>query len=128
MTHYVLPFGPSTNTYYRHVGARVLISKAGRQYREAVWAAVREQDLAKHSGRLELRVTLTMPDRRRRDLDNFAGKALLDALAYAGVYDDDSQIDKLTIERGGVEAPGAVLVTVLERETAPVRFALDRCS
>ena len=52
-------------------------------------------------GRLSMTMTLFPPDKRRRDLDN-AFKAPLDALAHAGVYEDDSQIDVLTIRRGAV--------------------------
>jgi crossover junction endodeoxyribonuclease RusA len=43
-----------------------------------------------------------LPDRRRRDLDNLL-KAVQDALAHAGVYDDDSQIVDLRIRRAGID-------------------------
>ena len=33
---YVLPFPPSVNWYYRHVGDRTLLSREGREYREIV--------------------------------------------------------------------------------------------
>ena len=33
-----------------------------------------------------------------------------DALAFAQVFDDDSQIDELSIIRGAVEKPGRVIV------------------
>jgi crossover junction endodeoxyribonuclease RusA len=54
-----------------------------------------------------------MPDRYRRDLDNVC-KAMLDALGHAGVYQDDSQIDRLEIVRGAVRAPGAAVVMIEE--------------
>lgn len=38
------------------------------------------------------------PDRRRRDLDNVGGKALIDALQYAGLFKDDCQIKKIHLE------------------------------
>jgi len=40
--------------------------------------------------------------------------ALLDALAKAGAYDDDSQIDRLCVERGRVTPGGRVRVQVTE--------------
>jgi crossover junction endodeoxyribonuclease RusA len=54
---------------------------------------------------------LRPPDRRRRDIDNTA-KAILDALAGAGVYDDDCQIDRLVIERDRITEEGIAIVNV----------------
>ncbi len=53
------------------------------------------------------------PDRRRRDLDNVL-KALLDSLAHAKVYEDDSQIDVLVVDRKEVCGKGYVVVNVEE--------------
>jgi len=39
-------------------------------------------------------------------------KALLDALAKGGAYRDDSQIDRLVVERGPVTPEGKVLVEI----------------
>ena len=96
----VLPFPPSTNTYWRSVpGKGVLISEKGRQYRSAVQALALSQAWPKFGEkRLRVAIEAWMPDKRRRDLDNLL-KATLDALTHAGVWDDDSQIDVLTIER-----------------------------
>lgn|SRR3990167_9915543 len=98
----VLPWPPSTNHYWRHVGSRVLISKEGREYRKRVTRAIGPGDAPFLTGRLSVRSTCHAPDLRRRDLDN-TQKALLDSLCYAGVYADDSQIDKLVVERGEVD-------------------------
>jgi len=48
--------------------------------------------------RLEVRIELFPPDNRRRDIDNYT-KCVLDSLTKSGVWEDDSQIDKLTIIR-----------------------------
>ena len=123
-----LPYPPSVNHYWRNLSnGRTVISREGRAYRELVWALMREQGVPKQTGRLDVHVALVMPDKRRRDIDN-AMKALLDSLAYASVYEDDSQIDKLTVERCQVEPPGAAIVTVSQRITSPLRWALDHCS
>ena len=89
-----LPFPPSANTYYRKVGVRMLISKAGRAYKAEVRACLLEQiGLMKPiEGHVSIHVRLHPGDKRRRDLDNFAGKALYDALTYAGAWLDDSQV------------------------------------
>ena len=87
-----LPWPPSVNNYYRHVGPRVLISRAGRRYRSMVVS--RLGGLNKLSGRLSLYAELYPPDRRRRDIDNI-NKVVFDSLQDAGLYSDDSQIKEL---------------------------------
>ena len=92
-----LPFPPTVNTYWRTVQGRMLISKEGREYREAVGDQVTLQHGAKHfTKKLKVEIEAWLPDKRRRDLDNLL-KATLDGLAHAGVYDDDSQIVDLRI-------------------------------
>ena len=109
-----LPYPPSLNRYWRNLGDRVLISKAGRAYRANVLAAVFEQlgaGRTRVDARLKVEITVYPPDRRRRDLDNVC-KAVLDSLAHAGVYGDDSQIDDLRVLRGDVRKPGVAVVRV----------------
>lgn len=90
-----LPWPPSVNHYYRHVGPRVLISREGRQYREQVIAKIRNQLPGVFTGQAELHAEFYPPDYRRRDLDNLL-KCVLDTLQHAGLYKDDSQIAKIT--------------------------------
>jgi len=108
-----LPYPPSVNHYWRRVGARTLISREGRRYRRDVCALLAAGCGAPLCGRLSVRLVVHPPDMRRRDLDNL-GKGLLDALAHAGVYGDDSQIDLLVIERGPPTPGGRVVVEVEE--------------
>jgi crossover junction endodeoxyribonuclease RusA len=92
-----LPWPPSTNRYWRHVGHRTLLSRDGRAYKANVLAAIREQQgtPTPMTGPVKVLVALHPPDRRRRDIDNHAGKALLDALQHAGILEDDSQVVEL---------------------------------
>lgn len=114
-----LPYPPTLNTYYRHVvigkSARVLLSKAGRLYRTDVKrqcvAHAYDRKERFPTQRIALHITLHAPDHRRRDLDN-ANKGLLDALAHAGVYTDDSQIDALHVVRGPNQQPPCVVVRI----------------
>lgn len=109
-----LPWPPSVNHYWRHVGARVLISSHGRMYRSLVLHEVRRQianEALLGDARISVEIAAYPPDRRRRDLDNLQ-KGLLDSLTHAGVWDDDSQIDDLRIYRCAVEPPGRVEVAV----------------
>ena len=112
MLELTLPWPPTVNTYYRSVNGAVKISEKGRSYRLAVADQVLIQRGAKHfSGRLLVRVTAYVPDKRKRDLDNIL-KSLLDSLTHAGVWEDDSQIDDLHIVRGPIG--GMVKVDVRE--------------
>jgi crossover junction endodeoxyribonuclease RusA len=109
-----LPFPPSTNTYWRRNGSRYFIARAGKLFRLAVIEECSEMRLRPLEGRLAVTVTLFPPDRRKRDIDNFGGKALLDALMHAGVYHDDSQIDLLVVTRMPVMFRGECHVMVEE--------------
>ncbi|VTS08525.1 RusA family crossover junction endodeoxyribonuclease [Tuwongella immobilis] len=109
-----LPWPPSVNSYWRTFQGRMIISREGREYRKAVQAlllplgpAIRQHA----TERLAVLLQVFPPDRRRRDLDNL-GKALLDALAAAGVYEDDSQIDDFHVIRRRVVSGGKVLVAI----------------
>lgn len=110
----ILPFPPSVNRMWRSVNGRNILSRVGREYRAAGLAALQAQRTARwpYTGRLSVSVTLHMPDNRRRDIDNFGTKAVLDLLTHGGVYHDDSQIDRLTITRAAVERGGRALVEV----------------
>ena len=112
-----LPWPPSTNRIWRNVSVagkpRTLLSQEGRVYRKAAADACQVAKLAgkQISDRLALRLVVQAPDRRARDLDNTV-KAVQDALTHAGVWLDDSQIDRLLVERGPVVKGGMVSVTV----------------
>lgn len=90
-----LSWPPSTNRYWRHVGHKTVLSKAGREYKQSVAAEAARQagyPVPRLTGPVSIRIDLYPPDKRRRDIDNHAGKALLDAITEAGLLDDDSQI------------------------------------
>lgn len=114
MTLLTLPWPPSVNGYWRSYQGRNILSKAGRAYQQAGAAALAGQQVPQlGTARVQVTLTLYPPDRRRRDVDNYI-KAPLDLLTTAGVWDDDSQIDRLTIERGPVVRGGRVDVEVTQ--------------
>ena len=116
-----LPWPPSINHYWRHVGPRTLISREGRTFRRNVCVLLGGGGPRKppSGGRIALAMEAFPPDRRRRDLDNIQ-KPVLDALEHAGIYEDDSQID-LLLTRRRERMPGGRLDIALHH------FPLRRC-
>lgn len=106
-----LPWPPSINHYYRRVGARTLISRAGREFRRRVGRILAARRLPPAVGRLAVTVEVYPPDRRRRDIDNLL-KAVLDACEHGGAFPDDSRIVWLLIHRTQAVRGGRVIVTI----------------
>lgn len=113
MVEFQLPYPPSVNHYWRRVGARTLISRGGRAFREAVCSILAARRVRPLVGPLALEIIIHPPDRRRRDIDNVQ-KALLDALQHGGAYGDDSQIIRLSIEKGDPIEGGSTTVRIEE--------------
>lgn len=115
-TSVTLPFPPSMNTYWRSFRGRTIISKSGREFREAVIQYVIDHDVPKFGDKkLKLTMILRPRDKRKIDIDNRI-KAVLDALEHAGVYDNDFQIDHLEIMRGALIKGGLLHIVIEEIE------------
>ncbi len=111
-----LPFPPSVNNYWRSVvigrHAQYYVAAEGKRFRQAVAEIVDRAGVwDRMTCRLAVELRATMPNRIRRDLDNLC-KATLDALQKAGVYEDDSQIDRLVITWAGIAKPGSIEVRI----------------
>lgn len=117
--HLTLPYPLTVNHMYdtRGFGGAKCLKPGARVYRTV--AAMRCNDARNRgelgrdplTGRLAVTVQVRAPDRRSRDLDNL-GKCLLDALTKAGVWQDDSQIDRLTFIRSEPIKGGACIVSI----------------
>lgn len=110
-----LPYPPSINHYYRHVGPRVLISREGRKYRERVIAIIRSKMPERLTGHVKLSIELYPSDRRRRDVDNCL-KPILDALQHAGLMVNDSQVKDLHAYMREPMEGGLCYITINEKE------------
>ena len=100
MYELVLPFPPSSNTYYRRSKHSTYMSAKGRQFSKDVSAILKQLMLDNESlsERLSVTLELSAPTKRKFDIDNRA-KGTLDALQKAGLFIDDEQIDRLLIKR-----------------------------
>ena len=119
-----LPLPPSVNSYWGFSGHRRFLTKEANEFKRAVADYVLEYRVPKLAkARLEFTVTLHFKDRRANDIDNRV-KALWDALVNANVFDDDSQIDILIVNRGAIKKGGGCLVCIdiLDKieETTPI--------
>ena len=113
-----LPYPPSVNSYWRANGHRRFISAEGRKFKEDVSAYVIEYRVPKLGAEpLDVHIVLHPRDKRRTYIDNRV-KAVLDALQDAGVFDDDCQVEKLTVIRGKPVKGGksTVMITPLQSE------------
>ena len=107
-----LPYPPSVNTYYRRGRFATYLSQAGRKYKEDVAEALIEQSAPKlGDAKLKISMILRPRDKRKIDIDNRI-KAVLDSLQDAGLFDDDYQIDELSIIRGEPIKDGRLVVII----------------
>jgi len=120
-----LPYPPTVNHYWLKWAAKVMaggrakyvvkvkVSEKGIKFRNDVILLFKIKKFKKLEGRLNVRVLVNPPDRKKRDLDNLT-KSLFDALAHAGAYNDDSQIDEFTVKRLEIVKGGKVKVIIKE--------------
>lgn len=110
--HFWLPYPPSINHYYCRSKNSVYLTKASSLYIREVLLTVKSR-IKFGFGNQKVNVTLLIypPDRRKRDLDNIL-KCVLDVVQKLGVYDDDSQIDSLSLIRKEVTKGGGIDVVV----------------
>lgn len=99
---FTLQMPVSANDAWHHddrTGGKVLTNEH-RAFRTNVISRVRREMRTDPplAGRIEMTLRLYFADRRRTDIDNRV-KPLQDALTHARAYKDDSQIDRLIVER-----------------------------
>jgi crossover junction endodeoxyribonuclease RusA len=109
-----LPYPPTVNTYWRSrwTGKFIqhYISEDGQTFRHQVIRSLTDWDMI--LGPLSVRIFAYPPDRKARDIDNIL-KAPLDAMAHAGVFEDDSQIEELYVRKWREPSPpGRIDITV----------------
>ena len=118
-----LPFPPSVNGYWRSTRKGVLFSERGRIFRSNALASIYQQLRSRPTAlltELDVHLVLYPPTRAKRDLDNFQ-KALIDGLTHAGIWKDDSQVKRMTVEWGPVTKDGKAEITITDFKTAGVQ-------
>lgn len=107
-----LPLPPTINHYWGRSGNRTFLSKKALDFRQVVQDYAVDNKLQSFGdARLEVHVCIYPATKARIDLDNRL-KPLNDALMEAGLFDDDSQIDYLSVKRGEVVKAGKCIVYI----------------
>ena len=98
MVNLILPYPPSTNTYWRKWHNHMVIGPAGKAFRQKVINIIAPMKLQPITGFVRMQIKVYADSNRKRDVDNNL-KALLDALTHAKVWIDDYQVKAISIER-----------------------------
>jgi len=106
-----LPWPPALNNLYANTENGRVLRKPGKAYKWMVFDCCEKQDIQHVKGRLRVDIWAYPPDNRRRDIDGLF-KIVLDSLQQAGVFEDDSHIDHLSIHRGMIRNPSGVVVAI----------------
>lgn len=93
---FTAPYPPSVNHYWLTRGRYKFLSDKARAFATNVAKLLPAQTTFFGTSLVSLEIAVYPPDKRKRDIDNIL-KPILDALAKAGVYTDDSQVHKILI-------------------------------
>lgn len=103
-------------------GLRLVKTPEYRRWMEQAVISLSKQNLEHRAKilneRLAVFITVTFPDRRRRDIDNLL-KPVNDALTKAGVIADDSLIDYECVMRLPVDPDGGACESGIEINVCP---------
>lgn len=114
-----LPLPPSLNNYYGHHckfnHVTPYIKTKGKEYRKDVLEYVLANNLQLRANvALSVKIIFTPKSNHRQDVDNVL-KCLLDSLTEAEVYDDDSLIYSLSIEKRPPSKEGQGLIVEISK-------------
>lgn len=110
-----LPWPPSANHFQGQKFGKRFLSAKTKAFRLRVSEEVAKSNLAPLTQALEVFLALYPPDKRKRDIDNYI-KQTFDALQHAGVFEDDSQINKLTVIKHKPIKGGKCAVVIVESD------------
>jgi crossover junction endodeoxyribonuclease RusA len=113
LLRFEMPYPPSVNHYYLPTSTGVILGLKGKKYRRDVILLLSKYKNLCGDKRLNITINVFPPDKRKRDIDNIL-KCTLDTLQHAKVFNDDSQIDMLTVIRRENVLGGSLQVWISE--------------
>lgn len=109
----ILPYPPSVNRSWRVTKkGKMYLSKPVLHYRKEVWALTFGKEKF-GDAKLKVEMKVFPPNNRRHDLDNRI-KQTFDALQHANVFNDDYQVNQLTMEKCEVFEGGKIELSIRE--------------
>ena len=118
-TTITIPHPPSVNTYWGFRGHRRFLTDKAQAFKREVQAAVLAQPIRFGNAPIYIAISLSPPDKRKRDIDNIL-KPTLDAFVQAGLFADDSQVELLVVARAPICKGGKAVVLIAESEGKPL--------
>jgi Holliday junction resolvase RusA-like endonuclease len=109
----IVPFPLSGNRYWRVWNKKIIKSLDAKIYINTVCLATLKWRRKFWEGRLFEHVEFYAPDDKARDLDNYV-KILNDSLEASQVFQNDSQIDTMLLDRREMRNPGCAIVRLME--------------
>lgn len=108
-----LPYPPSGNHMWKHsrAGQHYLTQQAKAYYNLVAEVVRKSGHGGLLTGKLHVECDIYPPDNRRRDIDN-CFKVIGDACTKAGVWKDDTQINRLVLERMETVKHGLIAIRV----------------
>lgn len=108
-----LPYPPSINHYYLRTFDGVILGAQGKRYRRDATLLLHKYRGICGDKRLTVTINVFPPDKRKRDIDNIL-KCTIDSLEHAQIFNNDNQIDMLTVIRRDVVKDGALAIWIAE--------------
>lgn len=112
-----LPWPPTVNHYHQPIrrgnGVRIIKGAKAREYAKEAGKVIDALGLSCEAiaGQVSISITLHPPTLAAYDVDG-RPKGILDALTEAGFWLDDSQVQRMTVEKGEKVAGGAVKISI----------------
>lgn len=118
MVRYDLPYPPTTNHLFVNAGKSRVRSAMYKDWCDLAGWSIAEQGRKRIKGAVSLSIALTRPDKRRRDLSNAGLKAIEDLLVEMGVIEDDSLVQRISLQWVNDGPPCIVLIQEAVQEMA----------
>tara|TARA_R110002126_G_scaffold196770_7_gene344709 strand:- start:2366 stop:2782 length:417 start_codon:yes stop_codon:yes gene_type:complete len=121
-----LPFPPSVNAIYRPSRGRIIHTQKARDYKKLCAVSIKKNRKVLVPGNVSVIFNFYMPDRRKRDINNYY-KMICDVLTERNIIEDDAFILQEIATNCGVEKPGRVeiIIAAIENVSAVIDISYD---
>ena len=110
---FTMPWPPSVNHWHQPCRGRIIKGAAARDYERLAVNHLKSIGIygEKIESHLSVTIVLMPPTNARYDIDNRT-KGIFDSLSASGFWVDDSQVQRLTIDKGEKVKNGMVSISI----------------